>query len=120
MRALMRFALRAARCLRKPTESRKALSGEPVECRPRLDRPQDKMAARACKRQRSSVDRLPAPSVPSYLELDLHLGWRPSDALELALIGRNLLHDDHEELGPAGPERELVERSLFGRVTWAF
>jgi iron complex outermembrane receptor protein len=66
------------------------------------------------------VDRLPAPVVPSYLELDLHLGWHPRKALELALIGRNLLHEAHEEFGPAGPERELVERSLLGRATWSF
>ena len=66
------------------------------------------------------VDSLPAPEVESYLEMDLHLGWRPREALELALIGRNLLHDAHEEFGPAGPGRELVERSLLGRATWSF
>lgn len=66
------------------------------------------------------VDSLPAPEVESYVELDLHLGWRPREALELALIGHNLLHGSHEEFGPAGPRRELVERSLFGRATWSF
>ncbi len=66
------------------------------------------------------VDRLPAPEVPSYFELDFHLGWRPREALELALIGRNLLHESHEEFGPASPDRELVERSLLGRATWSF
>ncbi|HKH49984.1 MAG TPA: TonB-dependent receptor plug domain-containing protein [Thermoanaerobaculia bacterium] len=66
------------------------------------------------------VDRLPAPEVPSYLDLDLHLGWHPLSSLELALIGRNLLHSSHEEFGPAGPNREVVERSLYGRATWSF
>lgn len=66
------------------------------------------------------VDRLPSPEVSSYTELDLHLGWHPHDTLELSLIGRNLLHDAHEEFGPAGPERELVERSVLGRATWSF
>lgn len=66
------------------------------------------------------IDRLPAPEVPSYFELDLHLGWHPRPALELALIGRNLLHGAHEEFGPPGAAREVVERSLYGRATWSF
>jgi iron complex outermembrane recepter protein len=66
------------------------------------------------------VDRLPAPAVSSYLEMDLHLGWHPVPALELALIGRNLLHGTHEEFGPVGPDREEVERSLLGRASWSF
>ena len=66
------------------------------------------------------VDRLPAPEVPSYVELDLHLGWRPLRSLELALIGRNLLDGLHEEFGPPGAGRETVERSLYGRVTWSY
>lgn len=66
------------------------------------------------------VDRLSFNSTPGYLEMDLHLGWRPSRSLELALVGRNLLHDSHPELGAAGPRREEVERSLYGKVTWAF
>src|SRR6266545_526140 len=62
------------------------------------------------------VDRLPAPEVPSYFDLDLHLGWHPRPPLELALIGRNLLHGAHEEFGPPGPGREVVERSVYGRM----
>jgi len=66
------------------------------------------------------VDRLAFTRTPGYLEMDLHLGWRPSRSLELALVGRNLLHDHHPELGAASPQREEVERSLYGRVTWSF
>lgn len=66
------------------------------------------------------VDELPNPVVPSYLELDLRLAWRPIDHLELALIGRNLLDNQHPELGPDTPLREEVERSIFGKVTWQF
>jgi iron complex outermembrane receptor protein len=66
------------------------------------------------------VDRLAFSKTPGYLEMDLHLGWRPSRTLELALVGRNLLHDHHPELGAASPQREEVERSLYGKVTWAF
>ncbi len=68
------------------------------------------------------VDRLPSHPVPSYLELDLHLGWRPSDQVELSLVGRNLLRDRHAEFTdlvvPGEPSE--VERSVHGKVTWSF
>jgi iron complex outermembrane receptor protein len=66
------------------------------------------------------VDELPNPIVPAYLELDLRLAWHPQQNLELALIGRNLLDKQHPELGPDSPQREEVERSVFGKVTWRF
>ncbi len=68
------------------------------------------------------VDHLPSQLVPSYLELDLHVGWRPTDSLELSLVGRNLLNDRHPELTnlvvPGEPSE--VERSVHGKVTWSF
>lgn len=66
------------------------------------------------------VSALPSPAVDEYTELDLRLGWRASDALELALVGQNLLHGSHAEFGPAGPFREKVERGFHGKVTWRF
>ena len=64
------------------------------------------------------VGALPAPFIPAYTELSLHLGWRPTDRLELALVGQNLLHDQHAELPTAVPKE--VERSVYGRATWRF
>jgi iron complex outermembrane receptor protein len=66
------------------------------------------------------VDRLPAPVVPSYWELDLRLGWQPAEHLELALIGQNLLHQSHPEFGADTAIREQIERGLYGKVTWRF
>jgi iron complex outermembrane recepter protein len=66
------------------------------------------------------VSELPQPRVDAYTELDLCLGWSASEALELSLTGRNLLHSNHAEFGPATRFREEVERSLYGRVTWRF
>ena len=66
------------------------------------------------------VSELPSPAVDAYTELDLRLGWRASDALELALVGQNLLHGSHAEFGPATPLREEVERGFYGKVTWRF
>jgi iron complex outermembrane receptor protein len=59
-------------------------------------------------------------TVPSYAELDVRLAWHPTPTLELAVIGRNLLHDHHAEYGIAGPTREEVDRSIYGKVTWRF
>jgi iron complex outermembrane receptor protein len=64
------------------------------------------------------VDRLPSPVIPAYTELDLHLGWKPTDRLELALVGQNLLHDQHAEFFTARPKE--VQRSVHGRATWRF
>ncbi len=65
---------------------------------------------------------LPSHPVPSYLELDLHVGWQLSDSLELSLVGRNLLNDRHAEFTnlvvPGEPSE--IERSVHAKVTWNF
>jgi iron complex outermembrane receptor protein len=66
------------------------------------------------------VDRLPSPVVPSYWELDLRLAWQAAEHLELALVGQNLLHASHPELGAPAPGREEVQRGVYGKVTWRF
>jgi iron complex outermembrane receptor protein len=68
------------------------------------------------------VDSLPTTggSVPAYHEADLRLGWKPTDRLELAIIGQNLLHAHHPEFGIATPRREEIQRSIYGRVSLRF
>ncbi|HVK99373.1 MAG TPA: TonB-dependent receptor [Dongiaceae bacterium] len=58
--------------------------------------------------------------VPSYSELDLRLGWRPRQDVELALVGQNLLHDHHQEFGVPRPQQEEVGRNIYGKVSWHF
>jgi iron complex outermembrane receptor protein len=65
------------------------------------------------------VGPIAAQSVPDYTELDLRLGWHPTTALDLSLVGQNLLHDRHAEFGAAATRRE-IERSVYARVVWAF
>jgi iron complex outermembrane receptor protein len=61
----------------------------------------------------------PTPgSVPAYFELDARLAWHVTDALELSIAGRNLLHDRHPEYGFPAPGRTEVERSVYGKLTW--
>jgi iron complex outermembrane receptor protein len=65
------------------------------------------------------VSSLPQPVVPAYTELDIRLAWQVTPHVELALVGRNLLHDDHPEYGDPMPRSE-IERNLYGQVRWRF
>ncbi len=65
------------------------------------------------------VDKLPTNNagelvfVPSYSEVDFRLACALQDNLEVALIGRNVLHKHHQEFGIPGPGQEEVGRSLY-------
>jgi iron complex outermembrane receptor protein len=56
--------------------------------------------------------------VPSYVELDMRLGWHPTKHWELSLVGQNLIHDQHPEAGFPGPTQEEIVRSVYGSVTF--
>jgi iron complex outermembrane recepter protein len=57
------------------------------------------------------------PPVPSYLVFDMRIGWRPTDHLEISVVGRNLPDRRHLEFGPSG---ELVKRGVYLTTTWRF
>jgi iron complex outermembrane recepter protein len=59
------------------------------------------------------------PLVPSYVSLDLRLGWRPTPNWEFAIVGQNLLDRRHPEFG-APATRQEIPRSVYGKVTWKF
>ena len=59
------------------------------------------------------------PTVPSYVSLDLRLGWRPTPGWEFAIVGQNLLDNQHPEFGAAATRQE-IPRSVFGKITWKF
>ncbi|RZJ03375.1 MAG: TonB-dependent receptor [Brevundimonas sp.] len=56
-----------------------------------------------------AVDRLNLTDTAGYVEADARLGWRLTDALELALVGENLLEDRRIETG------DPVRQRSFGR-----
>ena len=60
--------------------------------------------------------------VDSYVEADLRLGWEPRPGVELSIIGQNLLNSHHAEFLPdfIDTQPTEVERSIYGRVNWAF
>lgn len=58
--------------------------------------------------------------IPSYGDLDVRLGWRPTDRIELSLVGRGLLHDRHLEYGRPGPALTEIQQSLHGKISWRY
>ncbi len=63
------------------------------------------------------VGALNAYDVPAYTELSLRTAWRLRPGLELALVGDNLLDDQHAEFG-AAPNRSELERDLMLTLDW--
>jgi iron complex outermembrane receptor protein len=68
------------------------------------------------------VDELEAQDVDSYVTLDARLMWAPIEQLELSVVGRNLLEDDHaefiEEFGSSIPAE--IPREAYLEVRWSF
>jgi len=64
--------------------------------------------------------RRPAPAVPAYSELDLRLGWTVRPGWEVSLVGQNLLHDRHPELGSTQAVRYEFQRGVYARSGWRF
>jgi iron complex outermembrane receptor protein len=66
------------------------------------------------------VDSLPSQSVDSYVRLDLRLGWKPIDPLELSLSLQNIL-DPHPEFGDQnGIFASEVPRTALAKLTYRF
>lgn len=63
------------------------------------------------------VGALPNPAVPAYTELALRIGWRVTSRVELAVVGEDLLHDQHPEFGAAVPRRVELERGVRAVMT---
>lgn len=66
------------------------------------------------------VDKLPKPYIAHYFGLDARIGWHLSKALELDVVGQNLLKKNHREFIPASPSPRLVERSIFARIAFHY
>jgi iron complex outermembrane receptor protein len=66
-----------------------------------------------------AVDDLMSPTANAYLEMDLRIGWRVTDNVELSVAGFNLLHDQHAEGGNLATRRE-VRRTVQASARWMF
>lgn len=62
------------------------------------------------------------PPIPAYNEADMRLAWRPTKGLELALVGRNLLHKRHKEFASEllDVQQMQIERTVFAQLNWKF
>lgn len=59
--------------------------------------------------------------VPGYVTADMRLSYRPTDTLELSLVGQNLLDAGHREATQFfGTTNGTVPRGFYARVTWNF
>jgi len=59
--------------------------------------------------------------ISPYARWDLRLGWRPSERIELAVVGQNLQSAGHQEfIGQSGLMATRVPRSVFGVFTSRF
>ncbi len=60
--------------------------------------------------------------IDSYLTLDIGLAWRPNDKVEIAIVGQNLLDNEHPEYVQESfaPLPTEIERGVYGKVTWRF
>src|SRR5690606_33805674 len=60
-------------------------------------------------------------TIGSYVRADLRLGWRPTESLELSVVGQNLFVGRHEEFsGALITPGVSVPRSFFAKMTWRF
>lgn len=70
------------------------------------------------------VDRLTNMGTPQYTRLDMRLGWRPRENLELSVGVLNLMDGEHYEFGPVSEFNRVsptrVPRSGYGKVTFKF
>lgn len=60
--------------------------------------------------------------VKAYMELDLRLGYKLNQNVELSLVGQNLLHDEHKEYRSdfADVTQAEIQRAVYGKVVVRF
>ncbi len=66
-------------------------------------------------------DNLPAEGIDAYTRLDVRLGWRPVDPVEVSIAGQNLLDDQHPEFSAFTYNTpSQIGRAVYGKISWKF
>jgi iron complex outermembrane receptor protein len=65
------------------------------------------------------VSALSSPAVPAYTAVDLRVGWRLGDDLQIAVTGQNLFDPGHGEFTPIATRTE-IGRGVFVELTARF
>jgi iron complex outermembrane receptor protein len=59
--------------------------------------------------------------VPSYVRVDLRLGWQPTSSWDLSAVVQNTFNDGHDEADfGEGTIPSRVPRSIYGKATWRY
>jgi iron complex outermembrane receptor protein len=68
------------------------------------------------------VGRVSGRDIDSYVEMDARIAWDLRPNLELALVGQNLLHDEHLEAVETtfGIQSSEMERGVYLSLSWRF
>jgi iron complex outermembrane receptor protein len=66
------------------------------------------------------VGRIAYGAIPAYAEVDARLAIRPLPSLEVAVVGRNLLHARHLEFVGDATTPSEIERALLASLRWRF
>ena len=68
------------------------------------------------------VDNLSAQDVDSYIAVDARLAWKPTNKMEMAVVGKNLFDRSHPEFEPQflPTTPTEVERSVYFKITLFF
>ena len=68
------------------------------------------------------VGALSGSDTDAYIELDSSVQWQVSDSINISLVARNLLHDEHKEASPAvyPTAATQIEREVFVKLDWLF
>jgi iron complex outermembrane receptor protein len=66
------------------------------------------------------IDRLPYPRVKGYTGLDVRLGWKMNKAIELNVVGQNLIGAYHDEFIPSSPSPRSIQRGVYGKLICRF
>jgi iron complex outermembrane receptor protein len=57
--------------------------------------------------------------VDDYARVDVRLGWRPIEAVEISLVGQNLQASNHDEWGnEANLFASKMPRTFYGKVAF--
>jgi iron complex outermembrane receptor protein len=67
------------------------------------------------------VDTIRGKNIPSYIEMDLRLGWQPIEGLEFEVAGENLLNPSHLEYSPDfefGEPDTRIRRAVFAGMAY--
>lgn len=67
------------------------------------------------------VDSVSNQSIPSYVRVDARVGWNPVETVEVSVVAQNLFNGRHQEAGPAFlVSPTVIERRIYGKLTWRF